>query len=302
MVARQPTVRPPRLLSWTLSLLLHAGLFASMAYLLPLTLRNEPGALPAVPMDLVMDQGEEESKEQAESMEVQDVPIGESIYDPKPVEFPDLPQETAVPDTISQVASQNAESPQGAVQGALQVQGGQARLSLFGNEARGRKFVFVFDRSISMEGAPLRAAKSQLWGGIGALGNEHEFQVVFFNHEPKVWEGSQVERQLLSATEENKALASQFVDDIRARGGTYRRSALLLALQLKPDVVYFLTDADAPMGGSDVLEAVRLARGNNTAIHAIEFGIFPRPSRENFLKQLARYTGGEYVYVAMEEL
>ena len=56
---------------------------------------------------------------------------------------------------------------------------GQATLQVFGNEARGNKFVFLFDRSISMEGSPLSTAKSQLVANLALLKNSHAFQIVF---------------------------------------------------------------------------------------------------------------------------
>jgi hypothetical protein len=39
---------------------------------------------------------------------------------------------------------------------------GEARVSVFGVEGTGTKFVYLFDRSSSMDGAPLAAAKRQL--------------------------------------------------------------------------------------------------------------------------------------------
>ena len=184
---------------------------------------------------------------------------------------------------------------------------GQATLQVFGNEARGNKFVFRFDRSISMEGSPLSTAKSQLVANLALLKNSHAFQIVFFSHEPETWDPKTRGRpagrpRLVNATQEHRLSAQKFVPGITASGGTYRRSALAEALQMRADVIFFLTDADAPMAGSDVLEAVRLARHQHTAIHTIEFGAVPFPTRENFLVELARRTQGRYVYINASNL
>jgi len=179
---------------------------------------------------------------------------------------------------------------------------GAATLTVFGNEARGKKFVFLFDRSISMEGQPLRAAKSQLIANLATLHDAHQFQIVFFNHEPETWDFPPGKPKLVSATAAHQQFAQEFVRSIASRGGTYRRAALLVAIDMKADVIFFLTDADAPMAGNDLADAAGKARRHRTAIHTIEFGVMAYPARENFLVRLARDTGGHYVYINLDDL
>ncbi len=74
-----------------------------------------------------------------------------------------------------------------------------------------------------------------------------------------------------------------------------------MALNLQPDVVFFLTDADEPELTSAELQQVR--RWNQgSAINAIEFGFGPQTRKDNFLVRLARDNGGQHVYVDVSTL
>ena len=95
---------------------------------------------------------------------------------------------------------------------------------------------------------------------------------------------------------EGKSAAAKFVQGIQATGSTRHLQALKLALGLRPDVVFFLTDADEPQLSVDELRKVQ-HWNQATAINAIEFGFGPQSRRENFLVQLARQNGGQHVYV-----
>ena len=172
--------------------------------------------------------------------------------------------------------------------------GGEARVKVFGIEGVGTKFVYVFDRSISMEGAPLAAAKQQLVASLDSLDSVHQFQIIFFNHQPQAWDLTGGQGRIAFATDRHKQSATNFVRGITAQGGTSRQSALRLALAMRPDVIFFLSDADDPMPTGEVLDMIRLAERNATTIHAIEFGDGPSSRRENFLVRLSRQTGGGY--------
>lgn len=181
---------------------------------------------------------------------------------------------------------------------------GRARTSVFGLTGEGYKFVYVFDRSGSMGGSgrtALDGAKAELLKSLQDLSDIHQFEVIFYNHAPTVMELAGPGR-LVFATEANKAAARQFVASIPADGTTDHISALLLALRLQPDVIFFLTDADEPRLTRRQLEQIRRLNGQTTTIHAIEFGLGPKLSSENFLTQLARENGGQHVYFDITRL
>lgn len=173
--------------------------------------------------------------------------------------------------------------------------GGKARVRVFGAEGVGSSFLYLFDRSASMEGAPLAAAQRELIGSLESLDSTHQFHILFFNHQVTAWDLTGGQRRVAYANERNKELAAQFVRGISAYSGTDRFAALNKALGFAPDVLFFLTDADAGMSTYEV-DRITAKNGGRTAITCIEFGRGPARGR-NFLVDLARRNGGQYVYV-----
>ena len=74
---------------------------------------------------------------------------------------------------------------------------------------------------------------------------------------------------MMAATASNKARVQTQLATIISDGGTDHMLALRTALGLKPEVIFFLTDADL-MTNSDVNEV--LAEVGATRIQAVEFG------------------------------
>ena len=177
--------------------------------------------------------------------------------------------------------------------------GGYARTGVFGVEGEGNKFIYVFDRSGSMDGhggAPLVAAKSELIASLENLSQTHQFQIIFYNDEPRIFNPAGRSGRLVFGTDQNKNLARRFVGSITASGATRHLEALKMALKMAPDVIFFLTDADEPrMTPQDLADIARLNHG--TSINAIEFGSGSTHDADNFLVALARQNGGQHVYI-----
>jgi hypothetical protein len=181
---------------------------------------------------------------------------------------------------------------------------GMARTEVFGAAGEGRTFSYVFDRSGSMDGhrgAPLHAAKAELLASLADLGQTQQFQIIFYNEQPRVFSPSGSPGRLVFATDQNKYLAQKFVGSITADGGTKHEEALEMALKTSPGVIFFLTDADEPRMDSRQLARIgRLNRGS--IINTIEFGYGPQRDADNFLVELARRNGGKHVYVDVARL
>jgi hypothetical protein len=180
-----------------------------------------------------------------------------------------------------------------------------AEIQVFGIKGKGTRFVYVFDRSASMsqfEGRPLAAAKRELIASLQMLKAVHQFQIIFFNERPRLMNLVRDQApQMVFGDDQGQRQAESFIDTITADGGTDRVQALRLALRMNPDVIFFLSDADKPLLGADDLAAIqRLNRG--TVIHAIEFGIGPKPAGENFMHRLAAGNAGEHAYVDVTRL
>jgi hypothetical protein len=205
---------------------------------------------------------------------------------------------------VSAALVQRDQDDERATSGSRSLPSGYVRTGVFGASGEGRKFVYVFDRSASMDGhggAPLAAAKRELLASLNDLDQTHQFQIIFYNERPRVFNPTGVLGRLVFGTDQNKNLAEKFVGSITADGATQHEEALAMALKMAPDVIFFLTDADEPrMSGEQLARLVRLNKG--TAINAIEFGFGAQVERDNFLVKLAKQNAGQHVYVDVSKL
>ncbi len=169
----------------------------------------------------------------------------------------------------------------------------------FGTSGTGRRFVYVFDRSGSMGGGSRSAlvrAKAELVRSFRSLTPLQQFLIVFYNEAPVVFPA----KDLSIADERGKQNAENFVNSIGADGGTDHLAALKKAIACKPDVIFFLTDADEPRMSTGQLATIkRLAReAGGIQINTIEFGLGPKISDAvNFIQKLALDNSGQYIYV-----
>jgi hypothetical protein len=181
---------------------------------------------------------------------------------------------------------------------------GENQVSMFGVRAEGSKFVYVLDRSGSMGGSggkALAAAKAELLRSIEKLDRVQQFQIIFYNERPRIFNPTGQPGRLAFGTEQNKTSVRRFIDSILADGGTAHEDALVTAVRLRPDVIFLLTDADDPKLTSRDLDRIdRLGPG--VVIHAIEFGTGPQRDAENFLVKLARQSAGQHVYIDVSKL
>ncbi|MEN6494907.1 MAG: VWA domain-containing protein [Thermoguttaceae bacterium] len=181
---------------------------------------------------------------------------------------------------------------------------GRTRTSVFGTVGEGSKFVYVFDRSGSTGGpgrSALRAAKAELLQSLQDLDTVHQFQIIFYNENPVLFNPSGTPGKLAFGTSENKERARRFIGSITPDGGTRHDEALKLALRLQPDVIFFFTDADEPRLSARQMEEIH-RRANGIAINAIEFGLGPKQGGMSFLEKLAQQNGGQYAYVDITKL
>jgi hypothetical protein len=190
--------------------------------------------------------------------------------------------------------------------GTKSVPGGQARTQVFGAQGTGTKFVYVFDRSASMsgfQGRPMVAARTQLLASLKDLDSVHQFQILFYNEKPLVFNPDHPRRpQILFASDVNKTLAKSFIEGVVPAGGTSHLDALKLAIGMKPDVIFFLTDAAEPQLTPSELATIRRRNSGQATIHSIEFGSGPFLGGDNFLMKLARQNSGKHIYVDVTKL
>lgn len=169
----------------------------------------------------------------------------------------------------------------------------------FGLLGTGGKFVYVIDCSGSMFGhKSMQAAKSEMLSSLQTLKRAQEFQIIFYNLKRKwMTAPGRVDCRFFVASETNRRAAAQFVAEIQPDDGTDHLPALKLALDLHPDVIFFLTDGGDPgLNPSELAEIRRLNKGRSR-IHCVRFDTKdePVPAPMNFVHTLAAENGGDYV-------
>jgi len=241
--------------------------------------------------------------------EAPDIP---SLVDPNPFDSSvtaSAPSESQLPQTIGPgeaIGGGRTQSTSGA--GSLikpSTQGGAARIGGTGGPGEttfmnisgvGKTFVYIIDTSSSMAGSRLKVAQGQLKASLRLLQPNQQFAVIFYNDEFR--ERLKLRRQdgsaMYFATDVNKELAGHEIDRIDAKRGTAHMPALVEAISLKPDVIYFLTDGDEPELSPGQLAEIRRLAGGIT-IHVIKFGDGTLSSRgPSWLERLATQSNGEF--------
>lgn len=298
----------PTLRAWGLSCLLHAALVITLGW----SYQDRAGLGTGQPeargarISIVRAPAAPSQPPQSSASQPRD-----STHDSPAPQIPSLPSASAVKELISSAIPAAGESgmaatdvpglrdPMPARRAGIPLSAADTQTGVFGVVGTGSRFVYVFDRSGSMGshlGRPLAAAKSELLRSLQDLQEVHQFQIVFYNEHPHVFNPRTGPPALIWGDPASKRLAERFVRAIDASGGTRHLEALHIALGMRPDAVFFLTDADEPQLTETELAQVR-EWNMSSAVHAIEFGYGPRHTTSNFMTRLADQNRGQHVYV-----
>lgn len=181
---------------------------------------------------------------------------------------------------------------------------GVGQTSLFGANDAGKTFVYIIDRSASMEDhGAFREAKAELMTSLSRLTEVQQFQVIFYNDQPISWTPRNGRFRMFFGTDTQRLEVSELVGAISPDGGTDHMPALQLALKFDPDVIFLLTDgASKELNAAELKQITRLNR-RGTHIHCIEFGTSPPPkSVPNFLMKLASQNQGTHSFHNVKSL
>jgi len=164
------------------------------------------------------------------------------------------------------------------------------RVGFFGIASKGKKIVYVVDRSGSMQGEPLTRAKQEVLRSVSELKDGQSFQVIFFDQQ--MYQFSTVSANgLVKASVENWEALKRWLELFDGGGGTEPMSSILAALAMDPDVVYLLTDGQFE---SQIANQAKLANSNGTQINTIAF---MSDSGKAVLKEIAEQNDGNYLFV-----
>ena len=168
----------------------------------------------------------------------------------------------------------------------------------FGRGSAGEKVVYVVDSSQSMNHPHpgpgknrLGRVKLELINSVRALQPNQKFFIVFFNENAIPMPAD----RLIEANEASKLQYLRWMVDVPADGHTDPAMALLLALRLNPDTIYFLTDGDFR---PTIVREVAVSNRKGVKIHTIGF---THDRGENLLRAIAKQNGGTYTYVPPDE-
>lgn len=176
--------------------------------------------------------------------------------------------------------------PGGSAQGGTSKGGAPV---FMGTEGKGSKFVFIIDKSGSMQ-LPFRGhtrfstACGHLVQFISGLTPNQEFQVIFYDdqHHPM----PPINR-LIVGNPSNKNLAIQWIQTQQSGGGTSPHASLQAALAMKPDTVWLL--ADGQFNNEAALMNTIRNSGGNVMINTIAIASLPG----GIMNQIAAFTGGK---------
>jgi hypothetical protein len=163
--------------------------------------------------------------------------------------------------------------------------------TFFGVKAEGRSFVFVVDTSGSMAGNNryLRC-RAELLRAVNELGHGQKYFIAFFNHQTF----AMPERKLVDAKSPQIKKTSEWIVHAMPAGTTEPWDAFQMALGMRPDAVFLLTDGEfSPDVARRILNAQNHAK-KKVPVHTIAF---ESVAGEAALKAIAEASGGKYLYV-----
>ena len=171
---------------------------------------------------------------------------------------------------------------------------GTGNSTFFGLPADGKRIVYVVDASRSMNhpfpGPMLTRfgrVKMELVRSIGQMTSEQEFFIVYFNDRAIPMPS----RTMMPAVPGTQNMFLRWAAEVKADGQTNPEEALLLALTLRPDMIYFLTDGNFPY---KVVENITKSNQNRVVINTIGFG---EDKGEKLLRQIASHNWGDYQFI-----
>ncbi len=269
------------------------------------------GTIPGVPIDTAWDRTTEEVVPESITL---DLPVTESAASPqseartafaailphREVRLPTAVRVPTIPGRMLQVPLSDGVTPPVTTPGTGTggtdgdgTGGGAAApgRSMFPIESSVNRYVFVVDSSRSMNHpyhgpakTRLGRVKIEMWRSIYAMSSEQKYFVIFFNTRAIPMPAD----RMVAGGQENQGELVRWTARLRADGTTDPEEALLLAIRLQPDVIYFLTDGDF---NHRVVRKVTQANTGRIRIDTIGLG---DTFGSELLEELAAKNGGVY--------
>jgi hypothetical protein len=201
----------------------------------------------------------------------------------------DVAKLNALSESASEPSGLEGLALNGPGEGAGLAAGGTAKF--FGIGGYGQSFVYVVDCSDSMnERGKFERAVYELLQSIEQLASDQRYYVIFYNDAAYPMESDEP----VPATEEEFARTRRWISDVRPNGGTHPLPALLFALSLEPDAIYFLSDGQ--FDPVTIYELRNRSRNPSRPIPIHTVALMDRVA-ERLMRAIARNSGGEHRFV-----
>ena len=163
---------------------------------------------------------------------------------------------------LADIVDSNDDSSNGGIAASRPALGDGKSATFFGTKASGRRFVFVVDRSTSMEYGSdnftsrelfnrYDVAKSELLGAIESLQPHQEFFVLMFAHntvpmfgDVGIEDSGEDSFEMIPATTQNKGRFQNWLGGVGMGPGTDPRNAVEIAISMQPDAIFMLSDGE----------------------------------------------------------
>lgn len=232
-----------------------------------------------------------------------------------------LNEETAELDglELSELSELMESSDSAVLSGSLANDGvGDGKSAMFfGTKASGRRFIFVVDRSVSMEYGSHNfpsaeafnrydVAKSELLQAIKSLQPHQEFFVFLFAGDTLAMFDADLgaEHALIAATAQNKQRFRDWLDRVPLGDGTDPREGLKIAMRMKPDAIFMLSDGEFVSERNDRRPKTReivdsqTSRGTAVPINTVSLEV---ESTKAAMKYIADRTSGKFRFLRIAD-
>ncbi len=156
-----------------------------------------------------------------------------------------------------------------------------------------KRVVYVVDRSGSMTDT-FQHVRAELTRSISSLRRSQKFHVIFFNAGPPL---ANPPHKLVSAIKAQKKAFFDFLQGVTPDGSTHPEIAMRQALELKPDMIYFLTD-----GEFDPSLVTKLDQWNSDRKVQIFTIAYFDPAGAKLLELIAREHQGAFKFISELDL
>lgn len=189
--------------------------------------------------------------------------------------------------------------------GLKSIGGGGGSAEFFGVKAGGRKFVFVVDSSNSMRGQKFIDAKEELMYAVRRLDKSQAFYVIFFDQDALRMfadDDTAAEARPVAATTANIRKLETWMKSVENERRTDPYDAVKIALEMRPDAIFVLSDGQFTDRGrtvdylarENVLEDPVDGKRPRVVVHTI--GFYSKDG-EVTLEAIAKAYKGTYRFV-----